>query len=74
MGNDVAVNYLTMDVDVPRLLFKLYSKDNTKEEISSDAEIMKNYFGSEEIGTQVMKRLSDKEWFDLADSISTVDE
>ena len=73
MGKDVAVNYLTMDSDVPRLLFKLYSKDNTKEELSNDAEIMKSYFGSEEIGAQVMKSLSDQEWFDFADSISTVD-
>ena len=74
MGNNVPVNHMTMDVDIPRLLFKLYSKNHTKEEISNDVEIMENYFGSKQTGLRIMNSLSDKEWYELADSVSTQDD
>ena len=71
MGDNVPVNHMTMDVDIPRLLFKLYSKSYKKEELANDVEIMEKYFGSKQTGLRILNSLSDKEWYELADSVST---
>ena len=70
-GKNVPVNHLAVDADVPRLLYKLYSNNYSKDELSNDKSLMKNFFGSFEYGKSIIDNIDEEEWNQLADSVAT---
>ena len=59
------LNYYLCDGDCLSLLKRLYAQDNEKDSIMENEELMTSYFGSIELGQQLLRPLSDAVWKDV---------
>ena len=69
----VPISFLAYDNDIPRLIFKMFAADKTKDELANDRKLMKLFFGSVAWGKTILDEMSDDEWRQLNYSASTQD-
>ena len=69
----VPISFLAYDNDIPRLIFKMFDAEKTKDQLANDRKLMKLFFGSVESGKIILDEMSKDEWRQLNYSVSTQD-
>ena len=72
-GSEVPISSFAKNEDIPRLLFKMYCKSCTKDQLAKNTEIMKSFFGCAKKGSAIMNKVTDGEWDRFKWSVSTND-
>ena len=69
----VPISFLAHDVDIPRLIFKMFSLTKTKEDLAKDDNKMKLFFGCVKTGRTILNDITEDEWYKLRYSVATQD-
>ena len=70
LGQKVPLSLMAKDSEIPRLLFKMFCEDKSKEELANDADLMFKFFGCKQKGSRVMDELPEDDWLMLKNSVS----
>ena len=72
-GKTVPISFLAHNVDIPRLIFKMFSLTKTKEDLAKEDDKMKLFFGCVKTGRTILNEITEDEWYKLRYSVATQD-
>ena len=71
--SNIPILFLAKDEDIPRLIFKMFSLEKTKDDLANDANKMQQFFGCAVRGRTILDQMNEEEWSKLRYSVSTQD-
>ena len=68
MTNPKPLNHYLLNEDVAKVLRLIY-EDSSKEELMNDEDIMQNFYGSAEVGSEYLGVVDDETWENLVEEM-----